>query len=633
MNKNAADVLDRFSRIAEQKDAADPLARFRDRFYVRPGVVYLDGNSLGLLSKDAEAATLTVLRQWRDLAVEGWSEADPPWVSMAERLGDFQGQTIGAEAGSVVVTGSTTLNLHQLLATLYRPTQGRWRVLCDPYNFPSDLYAVQSHLRLRGFEPKEALRYAPATDEFFLDEQAILDAMDETIALAVLPSVLFTSGQRLDMERLTRGAKEKGVMIGFDLAHSIGLMPHDLDKWAVDFAFWCNYKYMNSGPGAVGGLYLNRKHWGESPGLAGWFSNRKETQFEMRMELDPAETAAALQIGTPPMLSMAPLQGALAITLEAGVEAIRTKSLALTSFLLELISATIPDCRFANPMEEARRGGQVCFRHPEARLLSISLRKARRHRGLSAPRHSSHGSRAALRFVRRSGDCRQDAGQSARNRGLPRRDGQGRSHVMVYDITHPLEPTLAMWPGDTPYRLEAVAKLSEGDSVNLGAVGMSLHAGTHADAPYHYSQNGATIEQVELDAYIGPAQLIDVTGESSITVEVLDRQGIGSAPRLLLRTSAWLDTRIFPESIPTLTESAVDYLLEKGIILLGLDVPSVDDLDSKTLPIHHALGRAKIRIIESLRLRDVPEGIYELIALPLRIVGGDGSPIRAVLRG
>ncbi len=208
--------------------------------------------------------------------------------------------------------------------------------------------------------------------------------------------------------------------------------------------------------------------------------------------------------------------------------------------------------------------------------------------------------------------------------------------MKIYDITRLITPQLAVWPGDTPFSLKQAAKISEGSSVNLGAVTLSLHTGTHADAPYHYSETGETVEALRPDIYIGGAQVVDVTGNPIITVEILERtagmRGIGQTERLLLKTEGWNDTTVFPEQIPVLSLEVPDFLNERGILLLGVDVPSVDQIDSKTLPVHQALGENGIHILESLDLREVEPGFYDLIALPLKIEGADGSPVRAILQ-
>ena len=201
-----------------------------------------------------------------------------------------------------------------------------------------------------------------------------------------------------------------------------------------------------------------------------------------------------------------------------------------------------------------------------------------------------------------------------------------------YDITIPVREGLAPWPGDEPYRFRLSWDMAQGASVNVGTVTMSVHTGTHADAPFHFDAHGAGIGELDLTPYFGPALVVEVRGRRIIEREDLEDADLSEIPRLLLKTGAWTDHTRFPEWVPTLSLRAVDFLLDQGVELVGLDVPSVDAIDSKDLPIHHALNKAGIHILESLDLRDVPPGMYELIALPLRLSGADGSPVRAILK-
>lgn len=364
---------------ARRMDAGDPLSRFRSCFHIPHCTVYMDGNSLGLLSNFARDSILRVLGEWQSLAVEGWLDAEPPWFTLAEAVAADTAQLVGAAPEEIAIANSTTVNLHQILATLFEPNDRRSVILADCLNFPSDLYAIRSHLRLRGLDPERSLRLVASRDGLALDEDDIAAAMTADVAIAVLPSVLYASGQLLDMKRLAAEARRRSIVIGFDCSHSIGAIPHALDDWGVDFAFWCSYKYLNSGPGAIGGLYLNRRHFGRAPGLAGWFGCRKSTQFDMNPQFDPAPDASALQIGTPNILSVAALQGSLKIVHEAGIDQIRRKSLDLTSFLMELADAELAalGVKVVNPREDVRRGGHVALSHPEATRLCKAL-KARR---------------------------------------------------------------------------------------------------------------------------------------------------------------------------------------------------------------------------------------------------------------
>jgi len=359
-------------------DEQDPLARFRRRFCMPQETIYMDGNSLGLLSVDAEETLLAALSGWRNKAVGGWLDAGPPWFTLGEDLGRMQASIVGAEPDEVVVTGSTTVNLHNLLGGFYRPGGRRKRILADELNFPSDLYAIRGHLGLRGMDTERDLELVPSRDGRMIKERDVIGAMGPGTAVAVLPSVLYRSGQLLDVEGLTAAAHRAGAVIGFDLSHSVGIVPHKLHDWDVDFAVWCNYKYLNGGPGCTAGIYVNRRHFGSRPGMQGWWGYRKDRQFDMLPVWEGAPGAGAWQVGTIPVLATAPLAGAMRLVLEAGIEAIRAKSLLLTDYLMFLADETLcgPACGFAvgTPRDPSRRGGHVALEHPEALRITKALR-------------------------------------------------------------------------------------------------------------------------------------------------------------------------------------------------------------------------------------------------------------------
>lgn len=375
--------LERVEVAAEDRaralDAADPLAGFRERFHVPEGTVYLDGNSLGLLSREAEAETLRALEEWKKLAIGGWLGADPPWFGLGEELGAATAPLVGAEPGAVVATGGTTVNLHALVSTFYRPEGRRRKIVATALDFPSDVYGLASQIRLRGGDPAADLTLVPSRDGRTIDEGDVVEALGEEVALALLPSVLYRSGQLLDIPRLAAAARERGVSLGFDCAHSIGAVPHRFDEWGVDWAFWCSYKYLNGGPGAIGGLYVNRRHWGTAPGLAGWWGYDKARQFDMAFDWAGGEGAGAWQIGTPSLLAAAPLRGALRLFAEAGMGALREKSLRLTGYLMELLEAEgllgEPfGYGIGTPREAGRRGGHIAVEHAEGARLARALK-------------------------------------------------------------------------------------------------------------------------------------------------------------------------------------------------------------------------------------------------------------------
>ncbi|KAB7516049.1 kynureninase [Halosegnis rubeus] len=373
--------LDARRETAAAADAADPLASFRERFDV-PGT-YMDGNSLGALSTDAEASLDRAVEQWREHAVEGWTDAQPDWFRYGERLGGKLAPLVGAREQEVAVCGSTTTNIHTLIATFYDAANGGsaanasnpGTILVNDLDFPTDHYAIRAQLRQRGLDPDDHLTVVESEDGKTIIAAAIERALREhDVDVLFLPSVFYRSGQLLDVERLTDLAHEYGAYAGFDLAHSAGVVPHSLHDHGVDFAVWCHYKYLNGGPGAIAGLFCHESNADLHPALAGWWGHEKQTQFEMHHEFTPAAGAGRFQIGTIPILAAAPLDGALDVTLEAGIDRIREKSVALTDYLIDLVG-TLPDSfEVGSPREAARRGGHVAIEHSEAYRLTEALK-------------------------------------------------------------------------------------------------------------------------------------------------------------------------------------------------------------------------------------------------------------------
>ncbi len=365
--------------FAIELDKKDSLNVFRERFYLLPAKIYMDGNSLGLLSRDAEKSLLKLLDQWKKLGIDGWLQAENPWFYYAEKLGAQMASLIGAKPEEVIITSSTTVNLHSLVGTFYQPVGKRRKILADELNFPSDIYALSSQIKLKGFNPKENLVLVKSRNGRFLREEDIVEMMSEEIALILLPSVLYRSGQLLDMEYLSNEAIKRRIMIGFDCSHSAGAMPHYFDQWGIDFAFWCHYKYMNNGPGGVAGLYINEKYLKSQAALTGWWGYRKDKQFDMSLTFEKANNAGGWQIGTPHLLSMAPLEGSLKIFQEAGINNVREKSLQLTGYMIGLLdrkglTKKPYNYQIGSPVEEKRRGGHVAVEHPEAARINKALK-------------------------------------------------------------------------------------------------------------------------------------------------------------------------------------------------------------------------------------------------------------------
>ena len=362
---------------AKQLDLEDPLIKFRSRFFIPENTIYLDGNSLGLLPRDAEKTLLRAVNEWKTLGIYGWFEGEQPWLYYGENLGAKIAPLVGAEPNEVVATGTTTINLHSLVSTFYHPKGTRTKILADELDFPTDIYALKSQIKLNGLDPEEHLVLAPSNGRF-LKEETIIELMTDEIALIMLPSALYRSGQLLDMAYLTDEAHKREIPIGFDCCHSVGAVPHHFDDWGVDFAVWCSYKYLNSGPGGTAFLYINKKHFNRDPGLTGWFGYVKEKQFDMLLDFEHAKSAGGWQMSSSNILCSAPIEGALTIMLEAGINEIRAKSIKITSYLMLLIDNLLTQDPFnfevGTPRDPDQRTGHVAIEHDEAFRITEALK-------------------------------------------------------------------------------------------------------------------------------------------------------------------------------------------------------------------------------------------------------------------
>ena len=324
-------------------DAADPLAGFRDEFNFPPAkndlsCIYLCGNSLGVQPKLAAQYVREELEDWASLGVEGHLHARRPWLPYHRLAAKGFAALTGSEEQEVVAMNTLTVNLHLMMTTFYRPAGRRHKILIESTAFPSDRFAVMSQLQLHGYNPEDALvEWSPRIIDGALrieDLQAILDEQGDDIALMLLPGVQYYNGQVLPMQQLCEMARGAGCQIGLDLAHAIGNVPLALHEWGPDFAAWCTYKYLNSGPGAVGGAFVHARHLdGDgSRQLLGWWSHEEETRFKMAASFTPARGADLWQLSNPPILSLAPVIASLQIFGAVGMDKLREKSLRLTGF-------------------------------------------------------------------------------------------------------------------------------------------------------------------------------------------------------------------------------------------------------------------------------------------------------------
>ncbi|HMM33626.1 MAG TPA: kynureninase, partial [Thermoanaerobaculia bacterium] len=347
---------------ASALDAADPLASFRDRFVLPEGLVYLDGNSLGALPKGAaERMAEVVSREWGAGLIRSWNDAG--WIDLPRRVGDKIARLVGGEPGEVVCTDSTSVNLWKVLAAALSLRPERRTVLSEEGNFPTDLYVAEGLVRLLG--KGHCVRLVPKGE--------LLTALDDDVAALLLTHVDYRTGERHDMERLTRAAREAGAIAIWDLAHSAGAMPVDLRSAGADLAVGCGYKYLCGGPGAPAFLWVpKRLQDAFVQPLSGWLGHAEPFAFERAYR--PAEGVARFLCGTPPILSMSSLDAALDVILEADLAIVRAKSEALTSFFIEAVEQECGDAvRLVSPRDASLRGSQVSFAHPDAYAVMRAL--------------------------------------------------------------------------------------------------------------------------------------------------------------------------------------------------------------------------------------------------------------------
>ncbi|HUK00807.1 MAG TPA: kynureninase [Steroidobacteraceae bacterium] len=380
---------------ARQLDAADPLRAFRDRFELPRDergepLVYLAGHSLGLAPKSARARVLEELEDWARLGVLGHEHSRRPWLHYHEQLTAPLAALAGARAGEVIAMNALTINLHLMLASFYRPQGRRTKILMEAGAFPSDRHAVSSQIAWHGLSPDtELIELAPAQGADTLREadiEALLSRRGAEIALVWWPGVQYLTGQSFDLARIARAAREAGCVVGFDLAHSIGNVPLALHDSGADFAVWCGYKYLNGGPGALGGCFIAERHGapGAVPRLSGWWGNETATRFQMRPQFQPAAGAAGWQVSNPPILSSAPLIASLEIFAEAGMARLRQKSLALSALLDELVR-DLP-VEPLTPRASAARGCQLSLRLPGDAARSERILERLTQRGVITDR-------------------------------------------------------------------------------------------------------------------------------------------------------------------------------------------------------------------------------------------------------
>ncbi len=375
---------------AKEQDQKDPLNRFREKFHIPKdnqgnNLVYLCGNSLGLQPKNTQKYIQEELEDWAKLGVEGHTVAQHPWMPYHEFLSNTMAKIVGAKPNEVVMMNTLTTNLHLLMVSFYQPTKTKYKIVIESDAFPSDKYAVESQLDFHGFDKKEGLvLWKPSQGEElcrFEDLEKIMETQGEEIALILIGTTNYYTGQSFPIKKITELGHKHQCFVGFDLAHGAGNIQPNLHENGPDFAVWCSYKYLNSGPGSLGGLFVHERH-ATNPKLkrfTGWWGHNKKTRFNMRQEFDVLQGAEGWQLSNPPILSMAAIRASLDIFEEAGMENIITKQKKLTGYL-EFLLHELKNERISiiTPSNPDERGCQLSLAVKNAdRSLHNKLTKAR----------------------------------------------------------------------------------------------------------------------------------------------------------------------------------------------------------------------------------------------------------------
>lgn len=373
-------IYENSKAFAEEQDQKDPLNSFRNKFHFpvkEDGTpkIYLCGNSLGLQPKQTSEYVQQELADWAKLGVEGHFSAKNPWMTSIEDLAAPMAKIVGAKPEEIVIMNTLTVNLHLMMVSFYKPTQKKFKIIIESDAFPSDKYAVESQLKFHNIDPKEGLiLWKPREGEHLCrheDFEELLETHKDEIALVMVGSTNYYSGQAYDLRRIAKRCQEENIRIGFDLAHGAGNIQPNLHDIGADFAVWCTYKYLNSGPGSLGGCFIHQKHIKDQSlhKFVGWWGHNKESRFNMRIDFDPTPTAEGWQLSNPPILSLAGTRSSLDLFEKAGFENLREKSIQLTGFLEFLIDElNNDDISILTPRSPEERGCQ----------LSIQMKNAER---------------------------------------------------------------------------------------------------------------------------------------------------------------------------------------------------------------------------------------------------------------
>lgn len=370
---------------AQAQDEKDALKKFRDDFYIplvqgKPAIYFL-GNSLGLQPKNAQDEVLQIMENWANFGVEGFFMGSNPWLEYHKKITPQMATIAGAKEEEIVVMNHLTVNLHLLMTSFYRPTPSRYKIICEAKAFPSDQYMLQSQVKLHGLQPQDCIiEIQPATGKETIDHEDIIAAIKQhgnSVALVLFGGVNYYTGQVFNMAAITKAAHEVGAYAAFDLAHAAGNIPLQLHNWQVDFAAWCNYKYLNSGPGAAGTAFVHEKHLGKNfLRLEGWWGNDISNRFKMEPSFNPFATAEAWQLSTAPIMQLATAKAAMDVVAKAGFENVLQKQAQLSSYLYFMLNSINTNNAFTllTPQQDGQHGCQASILvHKNAKAVFDAL--------------------------------------------------------------------------------------------------------------------------------------------------------------------------------------------------------------------------------------------------------------------
>lgn len=366
-------VYKKGKKFAQEMDAADKLGAYRNRFHIprdKTGkeLIYFCGNSLGLQPVTTKTYIDEIVSQWANFGVEAWFDKENPWLAYCDDIKTSLARIVGAQSDEIAVMNSLSVNLHLLMVSFYRPTTDRFKIIIEQDAFPSDKYIVESQVRMHGYDPAQAIvKIRPREGQELIstqDVKSVFEMHGDSLALVLLGGVNYATGQKLDIKAITEIAHRAGCPIGFDLAHAAGNVHLDLHKSEVDFAAWCNYKYINSGPGSISAVFIHEKHHRSSiPRLEGWWGNNRSNRFLMKDHFDPEIGAEAWVMSTPPLIAIAALKASMSIFDEIEMADLIEKSNSLTGYLEFLLkNLNHDDIHIITPSDPYQRGAQLSIR-------------------------------------------------------------------------------------------------------------------------------------------------------------------------------------------------------------------------------------------------------------------------------